>query len=63
MDPNSYLKKNLEVLARTGHFPGLAAQIIVGNISELVYLYGELIQAEFDMVLQHIFCHLQAQSN
>jgi hypothetical protein len=42
------------VLTITGHFPGLAAQIIVGNMSELVYLNGELIQAEFDMVLQHI---------
>jgi len=49
----------MEVLTRTGHFPGLVAQIIVGNMSELVYLYGELIHAELDMVLQHILCQLR----
>ena len=32
--------------------PGLAAQIMVGNMSAEVYLLGEVMQAAFDIVLQ-----------
>ena len=32
--------------------PGLAAHIMVGNMSAEVYLLGEVMQAAFDIVLQ-----------
>ncbi len=49
-------------MIRAAHFPGLAAQIIEGSMLELLYLYGKLIQAALDMVLQHTKCQRRTLS-